>query len=341
MGTQKSVLVIGGTGFIGRALVQKLVDDGDDVRVLTRRVNRPPREGVTYHVGEVADRESLRRAIDGAQVVYDLSMGGGPDWGDYLRDFVRGAENVAEVSIASGVRRLVYTSTTAALYLAKAGTVDEAAGADPHPERRGCYARAKCYAETALNGLHRMKKLPVVILRPGIVVGPGNQLAHPGLGMWVSPTCLFVVGSGRTPLPLVLVDDVAEAMRLCRDAPGVDGKTFNLVGDVRLSAAEYIEACAARSRRNFRLEPKSIQRIAAFKLMVWLGKAALRRPDNASPRFYELFTDAQRTQLDCSAAKKLLGWRPEPNRDEFVRRAIDCHLAPLRAGDLRADAEAT
>lgn len=332
-----SILVIGGTGFIGRALVNQLLEHGCDVRVMSRRPLRDE-GGVRYVQGEVADRESLRRAIDGVQVVYDLSLAVGATWADYQRDFIDGARNVAEACLDFGVRRHIYTSTLAALHLHKKGTTDESSGADRKPDARSWYSRGKIYAERALNALHTTRGLPTVIFRPGIVVGVGNKLSHPGIGIWPSSTCCVVVGDGRDPLALVLVEDVAQALRLAKDAPGIECKTFNLVGDVRLTAAEYIEIVGRRSLRNFRLRTKSIAGIQAFRTAVWLGKAALRRKDNDWQSFHELLTAAQRTQLDCSAAKTLLGWRPVADREEFVRRAIDCHLRPTPSGDLRLSA---
>lgn len=334
MENRESVLVIGGTGFIGRVLVAQLRQAGCTVRVLTRRADRAG-DGVAYFRGEVADRDSIRRAADGCSVVYDLSMGGGASWEDYRRDFVEGAQNVGEVCLELGVRRHLYTSTIAGLHLAVRGSVDESAGPDPKPELRSWYSRGKIYAEKALLALHRERGLPVVIFRPGIVVGEGNKLAHPGIGTWMSPTCCGVVGSGRSPLPMVLVEDVARALLLAKDAPGVEGRTFNLAGDVRPSAAEYLEWASERSKRLFRLAAQSAVGIQAFRTMVWLGKALLRRRDNDWLSWWELKNAPQRTQLDCTAAKTLLGWRPVGDRDEFIRRAIDIHLKAIPVGDLR------
>jgi nucleoside-diphosphate-sugar epimerase len=333
------ILVIGGTGFIGRALVAQLIDRGCDVRVMTRRARGTSDgdgdAGVRYVQGDVADRASIARAADGVDVVYDLSLAFGASWDDYARTFVLGAENVAAVVLERGIRRLVYTSTISVLRLGGDGRVDEAAGIDRKPELRCWYARGKILAEQSLERLHRERGLPAVILRPGIVVGAGNKLAHPGIGTWLSPTSCAVVGSGLTPLPLVLVEDVAQALVLAKDAPHVDGRTFNLAGDVRPSAAEYITIVAERSKRNFRLAPQSALALQALRTLVWLGKAALGRKDNVWQTWHELQTIPQSAWIDCAAAKSLLGWRPVDDHGEFVRRAVDCHLTPLLPGDLR------
>ena len=335
MAKRDSVLVIGGTGFIGRVLVAQLLERGCAVRVATRRASVPSDGSVSYVQADVSDRDSIRRACEGIDVVYDLSMAFGETWEDFERTMIKGAENVASVVLERGIRRLVYTSTIAGLHLAKKGSIDESAGADPKPELRSWYAQAKIRAEEVLNKLHHERALPVVIFRPGIVVGVGNKLSHPGIGVWVSPTVCSVVGAGKTPLPMVLVEDVAQALVLAKDAPGVDGKTFNLAGDVRPSAAEYVAIAAERSKRNFRLAPSSPYAIQAFRTAVWLGKKALGRKDNVWQSWHELKNAPQRTWLDCSAAKSLLGWRPVADRDEFIRRAIDCHLTPLHPADLR------
>jgi len=265
-----------------------------------------------------------------------LSLTLGETWDDYVRTFIHGALNVASVVLERGVRRLVYTSTIAAQRLGHDGPVDESHGLDPHPELRSWYARAKILAEEALYRLHRERGLPLVIVRPGLVVGAGRTLSYPGFGTWRSPTACAVVGDGRRPLPLVLVEDVAQALALAKDARQAVGRTFNLVGDVRPSTAEYIELVAERSKRRFALLPQSAVALQAWRSLVWLGKVALRRSDNPWPSWHELRATMHKSWIDCTAAKALLGWHPVDDREEFVHRAIDVHLRPLLPGDLRA-----
>ena len=333
----ESVVVIGGTGFIGAPLVARLIEQGCAVKVISRRSGKRDSDGVTYVQGDVTDIESMRRAVDGASTVYDLSLGGGFTWDDYQRTIVGGAQNVAQVCLEHSVRRLIYTSTIAALELSARGKSDESAGTDPKPHLRNWYARSKIYAEHHLMEQHRQGGLPVVIFRPGIVVGQGNvnKLTHPGIGGWLSPTFCEVFGGSDTPLPFVLVEDVANALLLAKNAPGIEGRTFNLVGDVRFSAAEYIDVLRQRTLRNFRMRSKPLFQIQLFQSVVWLSKAVCRRPDNEWMSYHELKSVPKKTWLDCSAAKTLLGWRPVMDRNEFVRKAIDCHVPTPKRGDLR------
>lgn len=309
------------------------------VRVVSRRLSPGTGGRAEYVQGEIADRDVMRRAVDSASIVYHLATGGGPTWEDYERDFVQGAENLAAACMDAGIRRLIYASSIAALYLGARGTINETIGTDSKPQSRSFYGRAKIFAERALLELHRSRRLPVVILRPAIVVGPGGRLAHDGIGEWVSPTCCLGIGYGDNPLPFVLVEDVVSAFVLAKEVPGIEGRIFNLVGDVRPSAAEYVGLVRERSLRDFRFRPRSLARIQAFRLLLWVAKALVGRRDNAWPNFRELRTASNRSQIDCSAAKRLLGWRPVTDSKEFVQRAIHCHLRPLHPRDHRLRSE--
>ena len=191
--------------------------------------------------------------------------------------------------------------------------------------------------ENKLLEMHRTRNLPVVITRPAVVMGPGGQMVHPALGDRVSDICLLGFGRGKTPLPCVLVDDVAQALLLAKDAPGVEGLTFNLAGDLRPSASEFVSVLRQRTRRNFRFYPRSMWGICAAELSRYLIKKAVRKPGNRMVPFRDLRSAALITQLDCSEAKQKLGWRPVSDREEFYRQAVDPFVRPISPGDVRLE----
>jgi nucleoside-diphosphate-sugar epimerase len=336
---REKVVVIGGGGFIGRPLTHLLLAAGRDVTIVSRSAGGSAQEpGVTYVRGNVADAGSMMSAIEGASVVYDLAMGGGDSWADYRRDFVRGTFHVAQACLHHKVRRLIYVSSTSALYMGSRCAADETLGPDPLPEKRSFYSRGKIEAERVLAELRAKSGLPVVIVRPAVVLGAGGVLIHGGTGQWGSGTCCMGWGRGRNPLPLVLAQDVAQALFAAADAPDIDGRSFNLAGDVRLSAAEYVSAVSARALRSFRFYPRHPWQIQAVEIFKWMIKAAARKKDNAFPSYRDMKSRCLLTDLDCSAAKAALGWKPVDRVDVFLREAIDCHLTPIPAGDLRLPA---
>ena len=335
------VVIIGGAGFIGKRLTALLSHAACHVVVVSRssgsRHSSDPR--IEYQSGNVTDKARMSELIAGASVVYNLAMSSGAIWEDWERDVIAGDVNVAEACLEQGVRRLIYTSTTAALYLGKPGTATEATlGNEASRNDRADYCKAKSIVENKLLEMHRLRKLPVVIVRPAAVMGPGGLMVHPALGDRVSDIHLLGFGSGRTPLPCVLVDDVAQALLLAKDAPDIEGMTFNLAGDVRPSAAEFVSVLRERTRRNFRFHPRSMWGICAGELSRYLIKKAVRKPDNRMVPFRDLRSAALMTQLDCSLAKEKLGWRPVSDREEFYRQAVDVFVRPIPPGDVRLEA---
>ncbi len=331
------VVVIGGAGFIGRHLTAQLRDQGCEVTVVSRSagLGQTEERGLRYFRAEVADRERMSQVIEGAAVVYHLAMGGGATWADYERDFIGGALNIAAACQRFRVRRLIFTSSISALYLGRKAKLYEKEGADQKAQNRSFYSRGKVETENALLKLYQTEKLPVVILRPAIVLGKGGMLAHGALGEAASDTCILGWGAGRNPLPCVLVQDVARALVLAKDAPGVEGKSFNLSGDIRPTASEYVQLLREKTRRNFRFYPRRVWKMEAAELLKWSLKAMVRKPNNVRISYRDLKSLTMAADLDCSEAKKLLGWSPESDREAFFREAIGSHLKPFAAGDIR------
>jgi len=333
------VLVIGGRGFIGNALVNTLLEHGDDVTVVSRSSSGVSSSlRLRYARADVADAEGVMRAVEGHDVVYDLSMSMGSKWEDYERDYIGGSTNVARACLRHKVRRLIYTSSISALFMGGGGVLRDADGHDPHPEKRGFYGRAKVEAERVLMRFHASDKLPVVIFRPGIVLGTGGWLVHPALGEKVNETRILGFGDGKSPLPCVLVEDVASALYLAKDAPGIDGKSFNLAGDIRPTALEYVRILRDLTRRNIRYFPRSVMRMGLAENSRYYIKKAFGKPDNVLQPVRDAESLTMSAQLDCSEAKRLLGWRPVSDRTEFIARALGCHVEPLHPGDLRLSA---
>ncbi len=330
------VLVIGGAGFLGSHLVRMLRENGNPVRIFSRNAGKGRTEpGIRYIAGAISDAAAVSGAVQGVKVVYDLAAQPVGTWEEIRRAYVDGARNVAEACLRQGVRRLVYASTTATLDWGLTSTIDESAGTDKKAHLNpGFYHISKIAAEKLLMEMHGESGLPVVILRPAIIVGRGGVLCHSGIGSWRSSTCCTIVGKGSHPLPFVLVEDVAAAFFAAMDAPDAVGRTFNLAGDVRPSAIEMVRYMGERSRRNFRAYPQSLYKLHAISWFKYIMKLIVGKKANR-PRWRTLKGEQVRTQLDCSAAKKYLGWKPVSDLETFLREAVDPHLRPIHPQDLR------
>jgi nucleoside-diphosphate-sugar epimerase len=240
-----NILVTGGTGFIGRELVKKLVSQGRCVRIITRspcELSFGSNDNLEIMQGDILNEADQERALKGIDVVYHLARGNGSTYEDYVKSDVEPTRSFAEKAASSGVRRFIYASSIVVFNWADSdGIIRDDTPIDRAVHRRSAYARSKAEAERILLQMWNDRGLPVVIFRPGIVIGSGGDPCHWGVGMWLSPGVCQVWGSGKNPLPFVLVEDVAAAMALAMDNEQAIGKTFNIVDDPMMSARDYLE----------------------------------------------------------------------------------------------------
>ena len=223
-----TVLVAGGTGFIGRAIVSALRRDGHQVRVLTRDAARTPfphDRGVTLVAGDVRDAATLTDAVAGVDtVVCAVQFPGHPvevkrkglTYDEYDR---AGTENLVSVAKKAGVDRLVYIS-----------------GAGVGQGRPEEWFVAKDRAEAAV----RASGMTWTIVRPSWVYGPRdrslNKLAFFARVLPVVP----LTGSGRNRVRPVHVDDVATVVARALRSPAADNEVFEVGGPQLLTMRQIV-----------------------------------------------------------------------------------------------------
>ncbi len=222
------VLVIGGTGFVGRTLVRHLLQAGEEVRLLIRPGVRNPRlpKGSPVEVTLTAldDRQGLRAAFQGVEVVYHLAGG---EWygprSDLAQVDVYGTQTVAEVAAEAGVRRLIYLSHLGA----------EPASAFP-------VLRAKGLAEAAI----RRAGVPYTIVRSALAFGPGDGFTT-GLALLLhaQPGFFLLPGDGSVLLQPLWVEDLAAALALTADLD-LEGRILEVGGPEQLTLREIVTLLA-------------------------------------------------------------------------------------------------
>jgi dihydroflavonol-4-reductase len=213
---RSTVLVTGGAGFIGHHLVERLVANGERVRVLDLphvRVDHLPRTVEIIH-GDICDRQVVERAVRECREVYHLAAN--PNlWtlrkSSFRRVNYQGAVNVLDAALAAGASRVLHTSTESILTRARqAGAITEEQSVTLD-DAIGPYCRSKLLAEQ--HAFRRAREgAPVVIVNPTIPVGPGDRGCSPPTRM-----CLDFCRGGRreyldAELNLIDVRDVAEGM---------------------------------------------------------------------------------------------------------------------------------
>jgi predicted dehydrogenase/nucleoside-diphosphate-sugar epimerase len=314
------ILVTGAGGFLGRALMRRLKERGESVRVLVRRRREDPLEIPV--VGDLGYPEVVEAAVAGVETVFHVGAAMKGSAGDFQRGTVAGTRNIVESCLKHGVKKLVYVSSLSVFDhagRAEGQVVAESSPYEPYPDRRGAYTQTKLEAERLVLEAARDRGLNVVVLRPGQIFGPGAEATAPagtiGLaGRWI------VVGDGTRKLPLVYVDDVADAMILAAERDVPPGSVFNLVDATEVTQRQFVAAAKTGPVRTppALFVPEFVMNMMAFGVEM-LGKVLKR---NVPLTRYRVASIRPLWPVDGAAARDVLGWTPRVGVAEGLKRTF-------------------
>lgn len=340
----REVVVLGATGFIGRRTVAKLLELKLPVTIVSRRAHALPPEivaaiqdgRVRFQRGSLEDAAAAERALAGADSVIQLATGGGDTWEKVERAMVQGTLAVARAAQRHGVKRFVYVSSIASLYTgADAGTIDDSPETDPEPEKRPLYSRGKIAAERALFALHAESGFPVVVARPGVVLGAGTAMQHSGYGLWTRDNQCIGWGHGDAPIPGVWVDDVADALAkiVAYEKDDLHGEALNLCARPPVTPEEFVDELGAVTGRSLHFHPRALWFSQMLEIGKWLVKKAGRRAGVEFPSWRDLKSRALIPSFTSRLAREKLGWKPVEEREAFLDRTVRVYGPGSRASD--------
>ena len=312
-----TVAVTGATGYVGRALVERLRAAGVAVRAIVRNPQAALPEGVERAVADLTRPTGLDALLRGADVVVHCAAEQrSSSRARHRLVNVAGTRAVTEAAALAGVRRLVHLSSVAVYPRRDGGpavTPDEPLEA--FPELRDAYAWSKIGAERWV-AFARRAGLDAVTLRLGIVYGRERDFVARVWRRLVGPIVL-VAGSQHALLPLVPVDDVTEAIWRVVDARRVPASALHVVGPDTPTQGTYLARRAVHRRQ--RLLPIYVSLGVVRRLSdrcAW--RHASRRLDRPS-RAYALAWAVQTARYDLRSTERALGWAPRIGFEEGLR----------------------
>jgi nucleoside-diphosphate-sugar epimerase len=237
------VCVTGGTGFLGGFLVRDLLAKGLPVQVLarpSRRADDLQRAGAEIMPGDLADPQSIARAVKGADTVYHLAakVGSPGTREDYLENNVAGTERVLAACAQQGVGQILYVGSLSVYGPVREGArIDEDTPLDERPDQRDPYSESRIAADRLVTSFAQRTGIPTVIVRPGIIFGPGRPLPLGILAFRLGKTNV-VFGNPDNRVPLNYVENLIDAMQTAV-ARGSGFRHFNVMDDDELTLRQY------------------------------------------------------------------------------------------------------
>ena len=317
------VLVTGGTGFTGKALVKRLLDDGHDVVALDYKEGIKTEElrqwGAEVVIGSVADRAVVEQCMKGVDIVHHLAAAfrelDVPN--SYYEEInVEGTRITLEEAAKENVRKFIYCSTCGVH-----GNVDNPPANEDAPIQPADYYQQTKYEAEPIVHEYAAKGMETVILRPAAIYGPGDPERFGMIFRRVAKGVFPMFGDGKAYYHPLYIDSFIDVFIATMEEGVGNGGTY-LIAD-----EEYVEIedLVRRVARAMDTEVK-IPHYPFMPLMV-IGHIVEKacKPFHITPPIFPRRVDwfRQNRAFDISRAKKDLGYNPTIDLDEGLRRTAE------------------
>ncbi|MBN2355630.1 NAD-dependent epimerase/dehydratase family protein [candidate division KSB1 bacterium] len=319
-------LVTGASGFTGGYMVDHLLERGYEVRAFVRpssNIEKLKIKPVEIAQGDLITKSTLVKAMQDVDVVFHIGAlyraANLPE-----RIFwdvnVIGTENVMQAALETGVRRVIHCSTCGVHGHVEKPPANENAPIEPGD----MYQDSKVEAERVAMFFFRDKGLPVTVVRPVGIYGPGDMRMLK-LYRMIYNRKFIMFGGGNVYYHLTYVTDTVEGFRLASEKPDAVGQTYIIAGDKYFTLNQFTEMVAnalnvPRPRLNLPVWPLYVAGYLCEKICV-----PLRVQPPIFRRRVDIFNHSR--AFDISKAKNELGYQPKVDLEEGIKRTAQWYLA--------------
>nr|WP_312230569.1 SDR family oxidoreductase [Pseudomonas sp.] len=305
-------MVTGGSGFVGRTLLERLHQDGYGLIAPSRTplaqapagVVNPLVAGLAVDVDWSASLEGAAVVIHSAARVHVMKDTAADPLMEFRKANVDGTLSLARQAAAAGVQRFIFLSS---IKVNGEGTeLGHPYRADDTPAPQDPYGVSKMEAEQGLRALASETGMEVVIIRPVLVYGPGVKANFRSMMSWLRKGIPLPLGATGNKRSLVAVDNLVDLIATCIDHPAAANQTFLVSDGEDLSTTQLLQRMGSALGRPARLLPVPASLLQAGAAM--LGRRAIAQRLCGS------------LQVDIGKTRELLAWAPPVSVDDALRK---------------------
>lgn len=314
------ILVTGGTGFTGKALVRRLIDMGHQVVALDYKEGLKTKEirewGAEVILGSVTDMDVVRRAVQGVEVIHHVAAAfremDVPE--TYYYDVnVNGTRNVFQAALDEGVRKVVSCSTCGVH-----GNVDHPpAGEDAPIQPADYYQRTKWEAEPVALEFYK-RGVNTTILRPAAIYGPGDPERFFLIFKRVAKGTFPMFGNGKTLYHPLYIDNLVDAFVLAMEDGKGDGEAYLIADEQYLEIEDLVRRVGRALGIDVKIPHYPVWPVVAVGHVVEKACKPFGIVPPIFPRRVDWYRQNRAFRID--KAKRDLGYQPKVGIDEGLRR---------------------